>query len=236
MRNRFYVQAPLPVGSEVELTGEELHHAARVLRVRSGEEVELFDGLGASVEGRVTRADRDHVTIGVTGVQGSIREGTIELELAMALIQLDKFELVLQKATELGVTRIIPLLTDRVEIREERARGKEERWQRILLEAVKQSGRTRLPALDALTSFHDALAANVRVVVFDGDKASQGDFTGSSAVRIFIGPEGGLSENELQRAEDAGAAFRRLGPRRLRAETAAIAALVDTGLAIGDLH
>lgn len=229
------MQAPLTVGSEAELHGEELHHASRVLRVRIGEQVELFDGAGASVEGVVRRADRDRVTVEVTGLLATVRDSAIELELAMALIQLDKFELVLQKATELGVTRIIPLLTERVELRLERARGKEDRWQRILLEAVKQSGRIRMPILEGLTPFEDALRESKRSIVFDAERPDSGLVT-TGAVRVFIGPEGGFSEDELAAAEAAGAMFRRLGPRRLRAETAAIAALVDVGIAIGDLR
>jgi len=236
VHNRFHVNAPLVAGEPVELAGEELHHAARVVRLKVGEIVELFDGRGSQVEGRVTRADRDRVTIDVLAASATARDSAIELELAVALIQLDKFELVLQKATELGATRIIPLLTDRVEVREERARGKEERWGRILLEAVKQSGRSRIPVLDGLTSFRETLGSGIQSVFFDADHEPGGALQPGQPVRVFIGPEGGWSEAEIQGAHEAGAMFRRLGPRRLRAETAAIAALVDVGLAIGDLR
>src|SRR5258708_36466425 len=101
------------------LSGEELHRAVRVVRLREGEEVELFDGRGAIVTARVESLARDQVSLRVTGNVAETRESPLALTLAMAIINLDRFELVLQKATELGARSIVPVITDRMEIRAE---------------------------------------------------------------------------------------------------------------------
>src|SRR5688500_18104628 len=154
MRHRIFATNPIVVGAEVVVDGDEFHHAVRVARVREGEEVELFDGRGALGAGKVRSVARDHVTVHVERAVAS-REARVAIHLAAAIIQLERFELVLQKATELGARSIIPLITDRVEIRPERYRGKAERWEKIVFEAVKQSGRAVLPSVEPPTKFAD---------------------------------------------------------------------------------
>jgi 16S rRNA (uracil1498-N3)-methyltransferase len=181
----------------------------------------------------VESIERDHAVIAVGAAMAS-RESPLAIHLAMAVIQLEKFELVLQKATELGVRTIIPLITDRVELRPERYSGKTERWNRILFEAVKQSGRTAMPAIEAPATFANVIARSGTKVLFDAD-AERTPLATLDEVTILIGPEGGWSEEELRAARDAGVVFQRLGPRRLRAETAAIAALSVLASRFGDL-
>ena len=115
-------------------------HHARVLRVRPGEEVEVFDARGRNFLARYQSSDEIHIV-----QTAENRELRSAIHLAMSIIQLEKFEFVLQKATELGVQAFVPLVTDRMEVRIERMRGKEERWRKIILEAVKQSGRSKIP-------------------------------------------------------------------------------------------
>ena len=222
MKHRFFVPHVLAAGAVVALEGDELHHA-RVVRVREGEEVEVFDGRGAGFFGVY-----DDGAIRLTAPTPE-RESPADVHLAMAIIQLDKFELVLQKATELGVRSIIPLVTQRIGVRAERYRGKGERWQKIVFEAVKQSGRARVPAIEEPATFDDVIQRAGTKIVFDADTPSSRTISIEDAATLFIGPEGGWSEEELQRARDNGALFARLGPRRLRAETAAIAALARFG-------
>src|SRR5438067_5301728 len=138
MNHRFYVPEGIEIGATVPLPSSERHHA-HVLRVREGEDVELFDSHGRNFLGRFS--ENGIVVLSET----ANRELQTAIVLAMSIIQLDKFELVLQKATELGVHAFIPLITDRMELRIERVRGKEERWRKIVLEAVKQSGRSKIP-------------------------------------------------------------------------------------------
>jgi 16S rRNA (uracil1498-N3)-methyltransferase len=124
------------------------------------------------------------------------------------------------------VRSIVPIVTERVEIRPERYRGKQERWERIIFEAVKQSGRARTPSLESSLSFSEAIARPGTKIVFDADVDPSPPIDApAEAATLFIGPEGGWSEDELQLARAAGAHFRKLGPRRLRAETAAIVAI-----------
>jgi 16S rRNA (uracil1498-N3)-methyltransferase len=235
VRHRIYVPE-LQTSDDVIVSGDEFHHAARVVRVREGEEVELFDGRGRMVHGKVSALARDQFTVAVEREIPS-RESPLRVTLAMAIIQLEKFELVLQKATELGAYALIPLITDRVEVRPERYRGKADRWQKIIFEAVKQSGRALVPSIAEPMSFDDALQARdggVRII-FDADAEASPERAAEPSMTLFIGPEGGWSERELELARAAGCRFGRLGPRRLRAETAAIVALAVTAARSGDL-
>jgi len=230
MRHRIFVESITP---EVTVTGEEFHHSVRVVRVRTGEEVELFDRAGNAARGVVEQLERERAVI-VSGEALPSRESPLDMTLAMAVIQLEKFELVLQKATELGVRSFVPLVTERVELRPERYANKRERWERIVFEAVKQSGRTTIPRIEEPQDFTDMLRCEGTKILFDAD-AEAGAMERLAAVTLFIGPEGGWSEEELHEARSAGCVFQRLGPRRLRAETAAIAAAAVMASRYGDL-
>ena len=227
MKHRFYIDADLAAGNTFTLSHDEQHHA-HVVRVRDNEEVEVFNGRGASFVATYT-------TEGLQIVRAAAdREARIALHLAMSIINLDKFDIVLQKATELGVRSIVPLVTDRVEIRAERYRGKAERWRKIVFEAVKQSGRSVIPTIEEPQPFDEIIKRDGMKIVFDADSDSAPQQPGDAAT-IFIGPEGGWSERELQLAREHGCAFERLGIRRLRAETAAIVATALVAARAGDI-
>ena len=234
MRHRVFTEILSPsVTSTVTVTGDEFHHSIRVVRARVGEEVELFDGAGHAARGVVTSIERDRAVIAV-GEPLPSRESPLPLHLAMALIQLEKFELVLQKATELGVRTIIPLVTGRIELRPERYSGKSERWNRIVFEAVKQCGRAVLPLLEPPATFAEVIARPGTKILFDAD-APHSEMERPAEVTILIGPEGGWTDEELRAARDGGVLLQPLGPRRLRAETAAIVALSVLTARFGDL-
>jgi len=230
MRHRIFIDAIQPT---VTVTGDEFHHSIRVVRVREGEEVEVFDRAGKMAKAVVASIAKDSAVLNV-GEEIPSRESTIAIDLAMAIINLDKFELVLQKATELGVRSIIPLITERVELRPERYSGKAARWQKIVFEAVKQSGRSRVPAIEEPVELEELLKREGTKILFDAD-ASPATQQPSNPVTLIIGPEGGWSDHELEAARTAGCEFARLGPRRLRAETAAIAAVAILTARLGDL-
>lgn len=233
MRNRFFTNVPLIAGTSIDLAGEELHHA-RVVRLREHEEIELFDGRGSAAMAVVEVLERDRVTVRVASPAAS-RESPLAVTLAMAIIHLEKFDLVLQKATELGAAAIIPMVTERVEVRPERYRGKRERWERIIFEAVKQSGRGRIPRIEDPAPFAGVVARPEPKIVFDADADPFPSPSSLTHCTILIGPEGGWSAEEIALARGRGCAFERLGPRRLRAETAAIVALAAVGARFGDL-
>ncbi|HEX2059470.1 MAG TPA: RsmE family RNA methyltransferase [Thermoanaerobaculia bacterium] len=230
MRHRVFVPAIAPT---ITVTGDEHHHAARVVRVRVGEEVEVFDREGNAARATVQAIERDQLVLSAGETLPS-RESPLTIHLAMAIIQLEKFELVLQKATELGVRTFIPLVTEHVELRRERYSGKTERWNKIVFEAVKQCGRAVIPTIEPPAEFADVLAREGTKILFDAD-AGGGSMSSLQEVTILIGPEGGWSAGELDLARERGVHIERLGPRRLRAETAAIAAVSVIASRFGDL-
>lgn len=230
MRHRIFVDHIEPA---VVVTGDEFHHSVRVVRIRQGEEVEVFDREGNSARGIVMAMDKDRAVI-TTGEVLPSRESPLAVQLAMSIIQLEKFELVLQKATELGVESIVPLVTDRIELRAERYSGKMERWNKIVFEAVKQSGRTRIPRIEEPAKFADVVARPGPKVLFDADEEPT-PIESLEDVTLLIGPEGGWSDGELRLARERECFFQRLGPRRLRAETAGIVALSVISSRFGDL-
>lgn len=231
MKHRVLVDA---ISTSIEITGDEFHHAARVVRLREGEEIEVFDGKGRAARARVAGLGRDALRVEVVSEIES-RESPVRVHLAAAIIQLDKFELVLQKATELGAASLIPLVTDRMEVREERYRGKRERWDKIVVEAVKQSGRALIPRVNEPTRFETLVKSSGVKIVFDADEQPHAALDRLDEVTILIGPEGGWSEREVALARQAECMFQRLGPRRLRAETAAIAAMTLVAARYGDI-
>ena len=228
MKHRFFVPDAVEIGASIALSAEERHHA-NVLRVRAGEEIELFDSRGDNYLGRYDSPDAVHII-----EKAASREPRTAIHLAMSIIQIDKFELVLQKATELGAQSLIPLITDRMEVRIERIRRKEDRWRKIVLEAVKQSGRSRIPKIEAPTRFDDAMAREGSKIIFDAN-AEPSTGQPDAPITLFIGPEGGFSDRELNLARQSGAQFQPLGPRRLRAETAAIVAITVVAARSGDI-
>jgi len=216
MHHRFFIDADLAASTTVALSRDEQHHA-RVVRVREGEEVEVFNGRGAAFVAKYSENGLQVLKLAPD------REARTAIHLAMSIINLDKFDIVLQKATELGVRSIIPVVADRVEIRAERYRGKAERWRKIVFEAVKQSGRSVIPIVEEPQPFDEIVKRDGTKIVFDADAEATSNEVRDAAI-LFIGPEGGWSERELQLAREHGCAFERLGIRRLRAETAAIVA------------
>ena len=229
MKHRFFVHAPLSAGLVHPLSGDELHHAG-VVRVREGEEVEVFDGAGVAFSARFHEGSVQLLD------PISARESPVPLQLAMAIIQLEKFELVLQKATELGTRAIFPMVTDRVELRPERYRGKGERWNRIVFEAVKQSGRSVVPVVHPPVSFSTILELPGSRILYDADEEPSPESSLLPPVTLLIGPEGGWTGEELAAARATECAFERLGRRRLRAETAGIVATALLAARLGDLN
>jgi 16S rRNA (uracil1498-N3)-methyltransferase len=227
MHHRFFLELELTPGATFALTGEEAHHA-RVVRVGEGEEVEVFNARGASMFAKYAAG-----AVTITGAAPD-REPRAEIHLAMAVIQLEKFELVLQKATELGVRSIIPLVCERGEVRPERYRGKGERWQKIVFEAVKQCGGSRIPLVVPPAAFADVVARDGHKIIFDAD-ADAAIAQPGNPMTLFVGPEGGFTPRELALAAQHGAISERLGPRRLRAETAGIVAVASVAARLGDI-
>lgn len=234
MHHRFFIDQETSAGSSAVLEGEEGHHAVRVSRVRKGERIELITPSAQVFEAEVTELGREGLRASVLEPLPS-RESSLELTLAMALVKPDLFELVLRKGTELGVSRFVPLRSDYVEKKALRGEAKRDRWERIVREAVKQSGRGRIPSVSETKDLADLVEGSGNVFVLDAG----GEAVGPGTLReltICVGPEGGWSERELAMIDETGRIRLSLGPRRLRAETAALAGSVWAQMTFGDFR
>ena len=226
-RRRFFV-AQVRNG-RAELSGEEARHLTRVLRVEPGQQYEISDNQRAFLA-EVETARKEHVAFRILEPLDPEPPEPPVTVLA-ALIKFDHFELLIEKATELGASAIIPVIATRTEHGLERAAQKRiDRWRRIAQEASQQSRRTRLPEIGAPEPFVRALECDAGLRLFL-DEERQGAPVGSVArsgesVSVLVGPEGGWTDEERSAATAAGWTAVSLGPRILRAETAAIAALV----------
>lgn len=227
------------------LTGETGHHAARVLRLKAGEEITLADERGACFRGRVTAVLEGEVEAELLEDLPSL-EPPLAVTLLQGLPKGEKMDLIIEKCTELGVKRIVPLLTERVIVRvdEQVAHHKRERWQRVARAAAQQSRRSRIPVVELPQTLRAALAGlpadTLLLVLWEGERslglkkvlarASPGQ-----PVALVVGPEGGLSQEEVKLACQAGGIPVGLGPRILRTETAGLACLAILMYELGDL-
>ena len=231
----------------VILAGDESRHLRNVLRLATGDEVFVFDGQGHEYQCVVEEVGRDSSTLTlIDEVQPASPESPLKLTLALALLKSEKFDLVVQKATELGVTRVIPVKSARCDVRlrdSADAQKRVIRWQRIALESAKQSGRALVPEVSTPTDFA-ALLADERVaseqrIMFSeraGKPLQETPLTAAStALTALVGPEGGWADEELDQARKAGWTIVTLGGRILRAETAAMAVTVVLQHLYGDL-
>ena len=241
MRERRFYVAELD-GSTVRLSGPEHHHLTHVLRLREGDEVALFDGKGRSVSGRISRIDDSvaEVEVGVeVGANLASCESSLALRLAVVVPKGDRMTTIVQKATELGAVEVIPLVSARGEWDETAARGKLDRWQRIALEACKQSGRSVIPTIASPTSFGELVGSNEpsasTLWVAQAFEPRPALPPGVRDATICIGPEGGWAEDELELVRSHGATLFGLGPRILRTDTAATVAVALFQWLGGDL-
>jgi 16S rRNA (uracil1498-N3)-methyltransferase len=221
----------------VTLTADEARHLREVLRLKPGDEVSVFDGEGKEYRARVVQARREFAELEFGEEIATARpESPLQITLAVALLKGEKFDLVVQKATELGVTKIVPLMTRYADIKlrdESDATKRVARWQRIALEAAKQSGRAVVPEVSLPATFASVLEGNCLLFSERGGHGLTSIETGK--ITAIIGSEGGWSDEELEQARTAGAQLVTLGGRILRAETAAITAAALLQHRFGDL-
>jgi 16S rRNA (uracil1498-N3)-methyltransferase len=243
--SRVYVAAPLGDGARITLTGSAAGHVSRVLRLRVGENLTLFNGSGGEYSATIEQSQGSSVTVAVGEARPLERESPLHLTLAQGISRGERMDLVVQKATELGATAIVPLLTERsvVRLTAQQADRKMNHWRAIAIAACEQSGRNRLPAVSSPRALSDFLrggdgspSEGMRLLLSPAGAAGLDDLERPAAgITVLIGPEGGLTDEEQQAALRAGFVAVRLGPRVLRTETAAIAALTLLQREFGDL-
>ncbi|MDA0225574.1 MAG: 16S rRNA (uracil(1498)-N(3))-methyltransferase [Proteobacteria bacterium] len=239
---RLYVETGLAANTSLALPERAAHHAARVLRLRAGHRLVLFDGRGGEYDAVVEAGPRNAVTVAIGMHRETERESPLGVVLAQGISGAERMDFTIQKAVELGVAAIQPLATERSVVRldAERAQTKLAHWQRIVIAACEQCGRNRLPMLRAPVSvraFCDEPSLPVdRWLLAPGATGRIATLgTGlANGVVLAAGPEAGFSDDEAAHLAAAGFAALSLGPRVLRTETAAIAALGALNALAGD--
>ena len=224
----------------IVLAADEARHLREVLRLKPGDEVSVFDGEGKEFRARVAQAQRDFAELELEDqIEPARPESPLRITLAVALLKGEKFDLVVQKTTELGVTKIVPLITRYADIKlrdESDASKRVARWQRIALEAAKQSGRALVPEVKLPEQLQSVLRPSNPCLLFSEKEGHGITRIETDQITAIIGSEGGWSDEELDEARAAGAQIVTLGGRILRAETAAITAAALLQHRFGDLN
>jgi len=238
---RVYVEDPLSPGKSCSIAGSAANHIMRVLRLRDGDALTLFDGRGGEYGARITGFRKDSVQVEVQEHRDAERESLLHLTLAQGISRGERMDWVMQKATELGVARIVPVITERtmVKLDERQSARKIEHWRAIVIAACEQSGRNRVPEVAVPRAFHALLrqgdADGQKLLLSPTGDLSARDLALTGRALLLVGPEGGLSPEERELAVGDGFRQVRMGPRVLRTETAAIAALTILQHDYGDL-
>ena len=241
------VHVPELAAGALALAGDSYHYLANVLRLRAGDELSLFDGAGREASARVVRVDgeRQSMELLAEAPLPSTAAAPVPVCLLLALLKADKMDLVIQKATELGARLLVPVAAARsvVRLAGDRESGRLERWRRGALSAAKQCGRADTleigPVTPLGTAVREAWPDAWKVLLWESAAGEplRARLPAARPPRVVaaIGPEGGFAPEEVVLAREAGFTVAGLGPRILRAETAALATLAVIGFALGDL-
>jgi 16S rRNA (uracil1498-N3)-methyltransferase len=239
---RVYLEAELQTGRRLTVEASAGNHIARVLRLRAGDSLTLFNGQGGEYAGSIEEIHRDTVVVSVLERREVDRESPHQLTLAQGISRGERMDWVVQKATELGVWRIAPIFTERsiVHLDEKQAFRKIQHWRSIAVAACEQSGRNRVPQITQPVGLYEMLerraSSGTALLLSPGAPLRIADIaTGGADTAVLIGPEGGLADVEQEAAIKAGFTPVRLGPRVLRTETAAVCALTLLQQKFGDL-
>jgi 16S rRNA (uracil1498-N3)-methyltransferase len=239
---RLFVDADLTSHTTLTLEGDATRHAATVLRLRAGDDVTLFNGRGGEFAARVQAAGRKHLALQVSRHDPIERESPLCITLLQGISAADRMDITLQKGVELGVREFHPLDTERsvVRLSEERAASRLAHWQRVVIAACEQCGRNRIPGVHAVQALRDYCTrpsdANRRLLLSPSATLRLRDSGAHAGERIEIatGPEAGFSGEEERLLRTAGFVPVGLGPRVLRTETAALAAVAALAALAGD--
>ena len=238
MHARFYQPTEMSIGQLIELSLANKHHATRVLRLKKGNPVILFNGQGGEFSGHIDHITKSNTIVCIDAPENKECESSLRIELAQALCVNEKMDWIVQKAVELGVTRIQPVMTARsiVHLSDERSSKRLQHWHKIVIGACEQCGRNRLPEIRPLMTLPEWLSHkktndnpdDLRLVLSTTSTQSLSGIASPSAhanVALAIGPEGGFTEDEEATIFHAGFLPLRLGQRVMRTETAALAAI-----------
>jgi 16S rRNA (uracil1498-N3)-methyltransferase len=240
---RFFCAGDLSQGATRELPEAAVHHAARVLRLAVGDAAIVFNGAGGESDARIVSIGKDHVAVRVGPWRSREAEPLVRVALLQGLSARERMDFTLQKAVELGVAEIFPVETRRSVMRlaEERAARRVEHWQNLVVAACEQCGRNQVPVVHPVSTLPDWLGAHressdgQRLILSPLASTRLRDLGGPQQLLLLAGPEGGFAPEEVDMARSCGFTPVQLGPRVLRTETAALAALAAVQALWGDL-
>jgi len=243
MASRIYHPETLTTGISVTLTSGAATHVGKSLRLVDNDELHLFNGDGFDYRGRITRTGRNKIVVAIDERVPCMTESPLPITLLQGVCRNPRMDILIQKSTELGVHRIVPISCQRSVARIEAARAsrKTEHWRKIAISACEQCGRASIPTVEPPCKPADAFAkyvpADASKLLPDpaGRHEIRAELRPNQPVALLIGPEGGLTDEEIAAAKDAGFKTVRLGPRILRTETAPITALSIIQFLAGDL-
>ncbi|AFP32045.1 16S rRNA (uracil(1498)-N(3))-methyltransferase [Marinobacter sp. BSs20148] len=228
---RIFTDTPLQAGAEAQLDDNAAQHVGRVLRMQPGQALSLFNGDGHDYRALIASASKKNVTVQVGHSTANSSESALEIVLGQTLSKGDRMDYAVQKATEMGVTRIVPLSTERCDVRlkGDREDKRLNHWRSVAISAAEQCGRARVPDILPVMNITEWLEysqrCDVRLVLHHRTEQSLNSLAKPNSVALMIGPEGGLSADEIAQAEKSGFLPVTLGPRVLRTETAPVAAM-----------
>lgn len=236
---RIYHPQPLASGLLIHLSDDAANHVGRVLRLGAGDQIELFCGDDHCYPAVIENVSKKQVEVRVSAAQPASVESPLKVHLIQGISRGDRMDFTLQKSVELGVTSITPIFTERcgVKLQGERLEKKHQQWQKIVISACEQSGRNTVPTVHPAISLQEYLTTSRPLTLILDPMATQNlkNAPVHEEAALLIGPEGGFSDSEINLMQQAGCQGVRLGPRVLRTETAALAALAALQANHGDL-
>ncbi|MBS7559554.1 16S rRNA (uracil(1498)-N(3))-methyltransferase [Pseudomonas sp. RC4D1] len=235
--SRFFIDAPLSLG-EHELPEAQAHYIGRVLRMAEGDALQVFDGSGMEFRGTLVEVGKKRVRVQLDESFAGQDESPLQIHLGQGLSRGERMDWAIQKATELGVSEITPIFSERCEVRlkDERADKRLLHWRQVAISACEQCGRSRVPLIHAPVMLADWIKqtqADLKLVLHPVAQPLE-SHAKPQTLAFLIGPEGGLSDAEVEQAHGAGFLPARLGPRVLRTETAPVVALAVAQQLWGD--
>ncbi|MBW2591614.1 MAG: 16S rRNA (uracil(1498)-N(3))-methyltransferase [Deltaproteobacteria bacterium] len=244
---RFFIEPADLIGSQAVISGPDARHIKTVLRLKAGDAIEIIDGTGMEYTARITGFPSGKVVLQILGKRIGETESHVEITIAPGMLKDKKMDELVRRLTELGVSRWAPFFAARSVPRPDsrRLEARTARWKKIVIEALKQCGRNRMPEIMKPVAFKDVLAlargSDLKIIFWEDqipETVSAGpDLADQSCKKIFVmlGPEGGFTREEVESARSCGFITASLGPRILRAETAALAAAVMMQFIFGDM-
>lgn len=228
---RIHTDSPLASGTSTDLDDNAAQHVGRVLRMQPGQELLLFNGDGNDYPATITTVSKKQITVSVGDASHNPLESPLRIVLGQTLSKGDRMDYAIQKSVEMGVTAIAPLVTERCDVRlkGDREDKRLRHWQLVATSAAEQCGRAVVPEILPVMTLDDwfrySASCDLRLVLHHRTRASLDTLAAPNSIALMIGPEGGLTEQEIAAAETCGFLPTALGPRVLRTETAPVAAI-----------